>query len=753
MASLRSPPSPTDGYKRFSDDFANASINNYGSNVSNSRAAAAAEAGAGAGGGEGSLELGSRSSLHAGLPMTEDEHWEMNYHEAAIYLESLAGGAQQREVRLAPVEPGGAAGLPARAQPLVPRPGPAGLARAHPAGLQRGARRARPQAARVGARRHGAAGAGRGGRGAAPQAQVDRLGHHPQAQAHHAQGLLMFFVATYSLLGYYLFSEHVDNGHFRTLSDSFVSMFVLLTTANFPDVMMPSYAKSKWYAVFFILYIITVLYVLMNLMLAVVYETFTRIERDKCRALLLHRRGAARRAFRLLVSRRAPRAVRLRHFAGLLRHAAPSARALDALLTFRLLNRSGSGGLSRAEFAALYDALALRWAPQAARAPWYAAGALEPLGRAAAAAVAWPHFERLACALLAANGAAMALRACQAAGDARAGARLLGAAWDAWLFAALALLEAGVRALAAGAERYLASGWNVFDLGASLLALLGAALLSLAPELAAAAALRPLRLLRLYKLKKRYRDVFGTLVLLSPLMSSAGCVMLVLYYFFAIVGMELFAGAELRDCCANTSVEEFYKSSRNGSAAPGYYYLNNFENLLTSGVTLFELTVVNNWFVLMNAYAAVVGQLSRIYFMVFYLFTMVVLTIVVASVLEAFRFRIQYKRSTSKRDEEKLLHEEVHTSWEEAQRLGAAGALADELRAQLPPGRTVSFVGTRPRTKEVLQRRMYHADILKWLAEDDDSEEAPPAGAGDAPPEPAAPPEPEAQQLRGGGQL
>lgn len=37
---------------------------------------------------------------------------------------------------------------------------------------------------------------------------------------------------------------------------------------------------------------------------------------------------------------------------------------------------------------------------------------------------------------------------------------------------------------------------------------------------------------------------------------------------------------------------------------------------------------------------------------VFYLFTMVVLTIVVASVLEAFRFRIQYKRSTTKRDGE-----------------------------------------------------------------------------------------------------
>ena len=36
---------------------------------------------------------------------------------------------------------------------------------------------------------------------------------------------------------------------------------------SFPDVMMPSYAISKWNAVFFISYISTVLYVLMNLVI------------------------------------------------------------------------------------------------------------------------------------------------------------------------------------------------------------------------------------------------------------------------------------------------------------------------------------------------------------------------------------------------------------------------------------------------------------------------------------------------------
>lgn len=36
--------------------------------------------------------------------------------------------------------------------------------------------------------------------------------------------------------------------------------------------------------------------------------------------------------------------------------------------------------------------------------------------------------------------------------------------------------------------------------------------------------------------------------------------------------------------------------------------------------------------------------------------------------------------------EEKLLHEEVHTNWEEAQRLGVSGELSEELRPNLPPG-------------------------------------------------------------------
>lgn len=58
-------------------------------------------------------------------------------------------------------------------------------------------------------------------------------------------------------------------------------------------------------------------------MLAVVYETFTRVEMEKFKKLLLHKREACQHAFRLLVTKQDPNKIGFRHFKGLMRYYAP----------------------------------------------------------------------------------------------------------------------------------------------------------------------------------------------------------------------------------------------------------------------------------------------------------------------------------------------------------------------------------------------------------------------------------------------
>ena len=58
--------------------------------------------------------------------------------------------------------------------------------------------------------------------------------------------------------GFYLFGpSDTEPGslYFNTFTDSFINLFVLLTTANYPDVMMPSYANNKFSAIFFLSYL------------------------------------------------------------------------------------------------------------------------------------------------------------------------------------------------------------------------------------------------------------------------------------------------------------------------------------------------------------------------------------------------------------------------------------------------------------------------------------------------------------------
>ncbi|XP_060068697.1 two pore channel protein 1-like [Ylistrum balloti] len=540
--------------------------------------------------------------------------------------------------------------------------------------------------------------------------------------------LLLFFMLIFSILGFYLFSQIPQDTYFTTIQDSFISLFVLLTTANYPDVMMPAYAHNHGYAIFFIIYLALELYFLMNLLLAVVYDTFSNLEKSKLKKLFFHKRVGCRHAFRLLVTKRHSNHIQLKHFAGMMKYFRPKKTRREIYLTFKIINTSMTGTLSLDEFYNIYDTVSLQWSPTGEQTQIWSSKFRPPWNKLFSKLhwfINWKWFEGFVYLVIAANFIWILIETIQWSVN-RVDIRNyeFQASWASFIFVCLYTVEAMLKILGKGPKEYFTTGWDAFDFIVTFTCVIGVMDEFFAGTFYFFTVLRPFRLLRLFKIKKRYRDVLGTFfVLLNRLLSLAGVIVLV-YYFFSIIGMEVFLHVDLRNCCKNTSVEDFYKYS-NDSFFEGYYYLNNFENILVSGVTLFELTVVNNWFIIMEGYAHHVGDLSRTFFMLFYIVMMVVMNIVLAFILELFLFRIQYRRALKLEDidaHSKHVEEVSLTEEEELmccdRRLVFTGHHI-HVQQQYPEIRTpFTFRGERFRRKDDFSLRMYSDEVTGWIEED-----------------------------------
>eukprot|EP00056_Hartaetosiga_gracilis_P013036 m.211768 g.211768 ORF g.211768 m.211768 type:complete len:513 (+) comp13785_c3_seq63:1979-3517(+) len=120
--------------------------------------------------------------------------------------------------------------------------------------------------------------------------------------------------------------------------------------------------------------------------------------------------------------------------------------------------------------------------------------------------------------------------------------------------------------------------------------------------------------------------------------------------FFLLLMMMMLL-LRVQGCCG-----DYYS----GESSTQTYYLNNFDNLPRAYVTLFELLVVNNWFVIMDGVVAVTSEWARIYFIGFYIIAVnICLNVVVAFILETFLSRMTFQRSTKTGDLGSALKEEV----------------------------------------------------------------------------------------------
>uniref|UniRef100_A0A8D2JD43 Voltage-dependent calcium channel protein TPC1 n=1 Tax=Varanus komodoensis TaxID=61221 RepID=A0A8D2JD43_VARKO len=507
--------------------------------------------------------------------------------------------------------------------------------------------------------------------------------------------------------------------YFSTLENSLVNLFVLLTTANFPDVMMPSYSRSPWSCIFFIVYLSIELYFIMNLLLAVVFDTFSDIEKRKFRSLLLHKRTAIQHAYHLLVSKQRPSGISFKQFDGLMQFYKPRMSARDRHLTFKALNQSNTPFLSLKDMYNFYEVVGLKWKAKRNREHWF-----DDLPQTAFLIFKGSALSFIQYTLVAVNGLWILVETFTL----RGGIFPRDVPWNYIVFLTIYGIEVLLKITGLGPVEYLSSGWNFFDFSVTLFAFLG--LLALAFNMEPfyfIVVLRPLQLLRLFKLKKRYRNVLDTMFELFPRMASLGLTLLIFYYCFAIIGMEFFSGKLYPNCCNTSTVADAYRwvnrtVGNRTVMEEGYYYLNNFNNILSSFVTLFELTVVNDWYIIMEGVTSETSHWSRLYFMIFYIVTMVVMTIIVAFILEAFVFRMNYTRKNRDSEEDsgvvferEVSKEEITAVAEMYGRSGNASAAGQMLRviSQMDRHRQSSmlFLGRRSRTKSDLSMKMYEEEI------------------------------------------
>ncbi|XP_077456345.1 two pore channel protein 1 isoform X1 [Stigmatopora argus] len=552
--------------------------------------------------------------------------------------------------------------------------------------------------------------------------------------------LLLFFMVIFAILGFCLFSTNASDPNFNTLENSMVSLFVLLTTANFPDVMMPAYSKNRWSCVFFIVYLSIELYFIMNLLLAVVFDTFNDVEKTKFKSLLLHKRSAVDHAFQLLVSRQRPTGVSLKQFDGLMRYYRPRMSARDRFLNYKALNTSGAPMLSLQDFYKFYEVTGLKWKARRSGEHWF-----DELPHTAYIIlkginllVKSKAFQYTMYVVVAINGVWILVETFTL-NSSFSWSRLV--PWSYIVFLTIYGVEVLLKLSGLGPVAYFSSGWNLFDFSVTAFAFLG--LIALAFDMEPfyfIVVLRPLQLLRLFKIKKRYRNVLDTMFELFPRMASLGLTLIIFYYSFAIVGMELFAGVVYPNCCNTSTVADSYRQSNvtygNKTVLyEGYYYLNNFNNILSSFVTLFELTVVNNWYITMEGVTSMTSHWSRLYFMTFYIVTMVVMTIIVAFILDAFVFRMNYSRKNRETlenpEDENGIVFEVEVSRAEALSTlelykqtcpASLGSLVAVIQVMDRVGReqdssSLLYQGRRSRTKCDLSMKMYEEEMQEWYSE------------------------------------
>jgi hypothetical protein len=431
----------------------------------------------------------------------------------------------------------------------------------------------------------------------------------------------LIVAAFYALVGMYLFNGVFDtdaNTHLNQNYDSFLAsllcMLVLNTTENFPDVYLLAYDSSPWISsFFFVSYIVIGTWLFLNLIMAVIYNLFEEEHIHKVSRERIKEQQNLLLAFRVLNGD--SNNLSYQKFIQMFRYVRPRADEGEGRVIFTLLDKDRSEYVTIREFLLLGEVLnfysisrvQLQIASYYDSRRWQRFVNLftNPHPRVrylvSSSVFRWFQFVNV-------FGSCVVLLFFVNMDEA---ADMLNN-----LFLGLLSLEFFLCIIAHGYRVYWEKDPFTFLL----------VVVSIVAELAfppiVTACVRAARILRPLFISRRLRLMITTLSQTSVIIFELLSLMLIVFYVFAVSGMELFSAQLLQ--------------------IPPHDYMESFDTFPKAMLSLFQISTTNNWQEVMYPAVDDTTIYHSVFFLVFYYTNcMVILNILATLIISAYSSIIQ----------------------------------------------------------------------------------------------------------------
>ncbi|KAK2651115.1 hypothetical protein Ddye_018604 [Dipteronia dyeriana] len=468
-----------------------------------------------------------------------------------------------------------------------------------------------------------------------------------------ALGLLFLLFSSWLA---YVFFEDTQQGKivFTSFGTTLYQMFVLFTTSNNPDVWIPAYKDSRWYSLFFALYVLLGVYFVTNLILAVVYDSFKDQLAKQVSKMDRMRKSMLEKAFNLIDKDNVgflDKKQCIRLFEELNKYRTlPKISTEEFELIFDELDDTHDFKINLEEFADLCNAIALRFQKEDCPScfEYFSSVYHSSFSKKLKAFVRSPKFGYIISFILIVNLIAVIVETTLDIKNS-SGQKV----WQSveFVFGWMYVLEMALKIYSYGFTNYWRDGQNRFDFLITLVIVIGETVTFASPHgltflsngewIRYLLLARMLRLIRILMHVQRYRAFLATFLTLIPsLMPYLGTIFCVMCIYCSL-GVQIFGGIVN---AGNSKLEQT-------DLADSDYLLFNFNDYPNGMVTLFNLLVMGNWQVWMQSYKELTGTWwTIIYFVSFYLITvLLLLNLVVAFVLEAFFAEIEMELENSER--------------------------------------------------------------------------------------------------------